>query len=256
MKREDEELSLENKRVQTVIAMVKQRAPLREIGTATSVSHETVRNLIKKIAQEHGKEVFESSKPFWTVAEAADEIGVDPTAIRRICSQDKISYQRRSNQQKSTYLIDEVGMKTLRERFSGRCSICRQESVNKKGYRHQVCSNAACIRERYRRSRTNMLEKEVSLESLRGWRKDLWERLQDRLLPEDEEWIDRHEAIARSGLSKMQVSWLQLRSIVTTHPHLEKKWRGKPITLYAASEIEIARQVFQTHKDHENKAEM
>ena len=249
-------------RIKIILEMVKQRAPLQAIANAIGLTtREGAKKAITRITKDHEGEVLEPEQ-LWTIAEAAQELelraevtqelrAVHPVTIRRVCNHGEIPHHRFGT--RGRYIIDRVGMEALRRRFLVRecvtCVICSTEFLHEwdEGSR-QVCSANACIKEHYRRSRANLKEKEPSLDSLRGWQKDLWERLQEHTVPEDEEWVSVGEAAACSGLSKMQVYWLQVRRIVTSRRHPEKRWRGQPVTLYASSEIEIARQVFEAYK--------
>mgnify|MGYP001586780410 CR=1 FL=1 len=238
-----------SERVQTVIAMVRRRATLQEVGDAIGVTREGARKVIAKIAQRYGAELLEPNEKVWNVHEAARELGISDYFIKKACDLGKVSFRRRGER---IWLLDEAGMKALRQRFSPEgerttCVVCGKEFFKRRT--RKSCSNT-CSNELDRRSYEKTVSKEPSLESLRGWRNDVWEKLQSRLPTKHEEWIGVHEAVLRSGLSPMQINWLGRRRVVATRPHPEAKWRvnGKSITLYAASEIEIARQVFESYE--------
>ena len=92
------------------------------------------------------------------------------------------------------------------------------------------------------------MSQEFALNNLGEWQKELWQRLQSHQIPENERRITITEASNLTGLSKMQLSWLRLRRVVSICSHPTLKWRGQPVATYAVSEMEITRQVYEEHK--------
>lgn len=237
-----------SERVQIIIRLKKQRATLEEIGTVLGVTRERARQLIKKIAAEHGEDVFNLDEPLWTIQEAAEELGVNAGVIISLCQQEEISYRRRSLSQDS--------MEALKRhpRITGEriCATCKKTFIHTPGQYggHIVCSDK-CLEELDRVRREECLAKEPTLDSLAGWRRELWQRLQLHKPPKKEKWLTLSEACTATGLSKMQVGWIGLRRIVTIHrdPSRIARKTGEPMALYAASEMEIARQVYAASKD-------
>lgn len=238
-------------RMQTIIEMKKQDATLEQIGNALGVTRERARQLIDKIVKKHGEEIFELKQPLWTVTEAANEFGVSYRTVQGLCNRGEIPYRRRG---KRAYRIDNIGIKALRQYFSDKCYVCEKKIEYSGGSRHKICESAACIKERRKQNHAKTVEKLPSLISLGERQRNLQIRLHLRLLPKSEEWIPLSKAVARSGLSQTQVSWLKQRKILSIRFHPIQKWRGKPLTLYAASEIEIARQVYTAHKEHKKQS--
>ena len=238
-------LDIGNQRTQTIVEMRRRRASFQEIGYEIGVTREGARYLVAKIAKAHGNKVFESQEQLWTQAEAAREIGVSQNTIHRICARGEVPCYRRGKTGRSkSYLVDKAGIEALRQRFSAVCTICGQKFAHSWPYRSpKLCSNTSCWRALKRRQRAAVLQKEPSAESLRGWLKDLWEKLQNHRIPENEEWISWTEAMSASGLSQIQLTWLRERRVISVRPHPKRKWRGQPKRSYAASEMEIARQV-------------
>lgn len=237
--------------------MVKRRASLTEIGDALGVTRERARQLIVRITEEHGDVIFASDETIWTPQEAADELGLNAQTVCRLCQSGEVPTKRRGVNDDGGYLIYEQGMRILRAHplvtRERKCVICKQTFTygNHQG-RQRICSDE-CKAQYYRQRRKAYGEQESTLKSLRGWRRDLWQKLQSHHIPKNEEWLTISEAIRRTGLSKMQLVWLRLRKIVTIRPHPANKCRGQPVAAYAASEMKIARQVCKTHTNRNNK---
>jgi hypothetical protein len=236
---------IKDERTQTIInAMRERRSTLQEIGKVLGVTGERVSKLIAKIAQTHGIKVFEPQEQLWTVAQAARELGVSAHAIHGMGTRGDVSFHRRSKGS-TPALINKAGMDVIRQRLSLICTVCGKQFIYKLGQgSRKACLDASCLKELGRRK--GFVQKEPSAESLRGWRKDLWEILQNRQILKDEKWVPISEAVLRSGLTKMQIIWLQKRRVVRVCTDPKKKWRGQPIKLYGASEMDIARQVKAT----------
>ncbi|MDP2587813.1 MAG: helix-turn-helix domain-containing protein [bacterium] len=236
---------LENESTQTIIKMVKHRSTLAEIGNRLGLTKERVRQLILLIRQAHGEEVFATDNPLWTSKEVADKLGVTAVRINQICDSGEVTCRRRGSDS-GVWLIQESEIDKLEEHHlitgTRTCTICDKTFVYKAGLgSRQVCSDK-CLEEYHRQRRAAYADQQPSLDSLVGWRKDLWQRLQSHRIPKNEEWLTITSAARRSGLSKMQLRWMRLRNIVTIRPHPVKTWRGQPVATYAASEMAIARQ--------------
>lgn len=241
-----------NERVQTIIAMKKQRATLEEIGNALGLTRERARQLINRIVAVHGPAVFETDSPLWTAKEVALKLGVSTKTITRLCTRGEVSSRRRGYARKSTYLLGRAELEKLerhptitRERV---CSECGQHFVITPSERIRTVCSDECHKEKKQHIWAGYAHKTPTLDSLTGWHKDLWRKLQNYTLPNNEEWIAIGEAVRRTGLNRIQLFWLRHRKLVTTRPDPTRiAWRtGKPIMLFAVSEMEIARQAFET----------
>lgn len=239
------------KRVQTIIEMKKRRATLEAISLALDgLSQEYARQLVARVAQERGEDVFKPDEPLWSTKEAADALGVSHSTVTLLCANGEVPCRRRGLQEyRSSYLIDEAGMERLRRhpKITGEkaCVICGGTFVAKaKGRNKALTCSQKCRRERVSQWRASHAAREPTLDSLEGWRKEVWLALQRHRIPEDEAWLSVGGAARRSGLTLAVVWRLKRRKIVTTRAHPTKTWRGRPILTYAASQMEIVRRVY------------
>ncbi len=244
---------IKNWRVETIISMTKEKNTLQEIGNVLKVTRERARQLIKIIITKHGKEVFGIDNPLLTTRKVADILGVLPEVIKRLCNSGEVVCRHRGVNNKGAYLINKAELEKLKihpaithERL---CEVCGEMFVYKYNQGSRKACSDKCIKELGCRKLAAYADQEPTLDSLNGWHKDLWQKLQDYLPPESEEYIGLKEAYRRTGLSIMQLVWLRHRNIVTSHPHPSKKWGGRPTMMYVVGEMEIARQVFEAYQN-------
>ncbi len=238
---------LNNDRVQTIITLKKEGASLREIGQRLKKTGERVRQLIQAIIKKHGPEVFIPEEQFWTTAQAARELGRSRVWIITQCKSGGIPHRRRNNQgRRSTLRLDKGGMEALRNRLLVKriCPVCQKEFFVSNPNSSPTSHSDACRAQATRQRRANLLQTTPTLTSLQNWHRPLWEKLQRHSILPNEEWMNLKEASNRSGLSRIQVEWLRHRNVLTTKPHPTQTWRGQPVTTYATSELEIAKQVY------------
>ncbi len=235
------------------MAMVKKRATHKEIGYAIGVTRQYVRQLIMLIAQEHGDTVFEADEVLWTSQEAAEELAVSTSLVRVVCREGEVPHFRRGGQDE--ILISQEGMNTLkvhpRVTREWTCLVCGR-LFNRHQTSAQMCSDQ-CARERRIQTRLASMFFKPPPDSLRSWHKNLWQKLRYHRLARDEKWLTIKEAQDLTSLSKMQLRWLGHRRIITTRSHPAKRWNGRPVTTYAASQVKIAWQVFKRYKQSNGK---
>lgn len=235
---------LNSKLVQTIIRMRKQRAPFAEIGAKIGVTREWIRQVVKRIIMIHGEAILEFNQ--WTIGEIAKIVKLSPSTIRALCSRGTIPCHRRGTSQKGTYLVDNEGLEALRLYRCARhtrCVICQRYLAVNPQSRPLTCSEK-CRKKYLIRHRAALIEQGPNRDTLRGWVKELWLKLKGHAIAANEKWLTLTKASQQTGLSKMQLRWLNERAIVATRPHPIKRWRGKPVRMYAASEIRIAKQVY------------
>lgn len=236
-------LKLDDCTTRTIISLVKRRATLRQIGEAIGVTYERARQLIGHIAAKHGEGVFVLSEPIWTAVEAAKELKVTAAVVNVVCASGDVSCRRRGTTGRGHWLINDSGMKALQRHplvtQERTCVVCGA-TFKHDGARVITCSDK-CWGERRRRRLERSVSEQPTLTSLAGWYRVLWQELQTHSIPEDDEWLGLGEAARRTGLSNMQLVWLRRRKVLTIRPHPLKVWRGRPVALYAASELEIVR---------------
>lgn len=249
--------TLRSSRTRIIISMVKKRATLGEIAKKLGLtSRERARQLINKIKTKHGPDVFKSNRRLWTVTEAAEELKTKREVINKICDAGEVSCRRRNADDASVWLIDNAGMKALKKHplitKQEFCSVCGKSFKKGEGEGGLLICSEKCRKylnaERHQKYSTQ----EPTTDSLGGWVKELWQRLQFYVIPDDEEWLTLTEVEQRSQLSVMQISWLRRRKIVTIRPHPTKMWRGQPVATYSASEMKIASEICKAYTKPEN----
>jgi len=231
--------------------MVKTRATLQEMGDELGCTREWVRQVIGWMRQGHGDQIFASEEAIWTPQEAASELEVSPNIVSVLCRSGEIPTRRRGVNEDGAYLIYEEGMRLLRVHLMVKkkrvCVVCGH-TFDAGNIRMITCSEK-CSKKRHYQQREKYTDQDPTIDSLRGWKKELWQRLQSHQIPKNEKWLTLSGAVQLTGLSRMQLAWLRLRNIVTIHhdPGRIATRTGKPMALYAASEMKIARQIFKAY---------
>lgn len=242
---------------EAIIDMKKKDVPLPEIAQKLGVTKQSISYAINKIIKLYGKDVFTPETPLYTVEQVAKILGVPREKVRTICVTGEISCRLRSGARRAAYVIEEDGLRQLRlhpEVAQGKiCAICGSIFMYL-GAKTKVCSEE-CGKAYSRKKWKDSAQKEPISGSFHGWHKELWQRLQLYTLNELEDWIAITEACKVATLSKEALYWLASRRVVTTRPDPVKKCRGKPVLLFAKSQMKIAREVvakFQ-HSEQEKK---
>lgn len=244
-------------RERMVITMVRSRCTYREIGDALGVVPGRACVIVQRIRRQSGDGVFVASKQrFWTIAEAARDLGVPSHTIQRICRRGEISCFWRGAEGKQ-YLITDDGMEQLRadalamRTHARTCVICSTPftvDARKGNWTRSTCGSSACRRALRESYRQKILAQIPTEESFTGWMRAVFRALQRHRPTGRTEWITRSEAIRRTGLSRMQVGWLLLRRVLTVRPHPTRRWHGgRPVATVAASEIAIVRKVYAAY---------
>lgn len=240
---------LTSERVQTIITLRRQRATNEEIGSVLGITRERARQLIKKITETHGEQILEPQERLWTTTEAAELMGMRLRRVSLLCRKGEVPYRLRVGE-KQTYLLDKEGIEALRHYPQlGRervCIICEQPFTPKHS-QQKTCSPKCRVSQRARRCQSyyrQVSQKEPTSDNLRGWVKKVWERLHLRKQHENEAWLTFSQALQRAEVKKIQLSWLRRRKIVSTQPGPINNF-GRATFHYAASEMDIVRQVYQ-----------
>jgi hypothetical protein len=236
-------LHLENPRIEILITLIKQRATFEHIAGVLDIKKERVHQLVACLIAEHGEEVFAPDQPIMTVAEAALQTGVSVSTINSLCRNGKIPSRRRSSAASSAYLLTQESLAIIRQRGERTCVICARIFMHEPG-KGRTCSNV-CGKKYAVQRREKLCAQNPTLGTLRGVRRDVWLRLQVHVPPQQETCLTLLEACRKTGLTKMQIRWLALRKIITAGEHPTKRWRGRPITVYAVSELEIVKEVYE-----------
>lgn len=236
-------------RLETIISMVKLRATPGDIGTALGVSREMARYIIQRIADEHGTKLLEEDEVLMTPTEAADELGVSRQVVLSVLkdSDSKVPFIRRG---KREYVLNEESMEALRLHHRiGRlrtCAQCKKKFTLGDSSNTLTCS-VKCANRRKRELQLKLNRREPSCDSLSGWYKQLFIRLQDHNTPKEKEWLTIGQAEDKIGLSASQLTRLRVLNVVTTRDHPTSMRQSKPILQYARSELEIAKSIYDEY---------
>lgn len=242
-------------RARIIIQKKQERAPFLEIGAELGMSAQRAQQLHKQLLQERPEAEELLKTKFRTAGDAAREVRASPGLVRRLCIEGQIPHTERNGLKRHVVLLlTDEGIEALRLHpavsLERRCVICRRffQRRSRRGD-CPACPDDGCQREYQRQCHVACANREATLDTLSEWHRELLQRLQNHQPPPDEKWLTVSEAARCSGLSTMVVSWLKTRKILTTHDHPTKIWRRqRPVQLYAASEIFIARQVFESFK--------
>lgn len=234
---------LNTDRVQLVLALMRRRATLQEIGDVLGVTRQRAEQIQKKILAIHGPEVV-GTPELLTLREVAENLGLTPHKLLWLAQEIGLSLPQGSCR---NYLVPPEMIEHLQrahiESQQGTCVICRKP-FTKTNKRSLLCLSPKCRHTWHDQQRLRYMNSPPTESDLRGWHKNLFQLLQKTPVKKDEEWIGLSEACAVSGLSKMQLSWLATRRIVTTISS-PKKQRRKSKTRYARSQVLLAGRVYQ-----------
>ena len=139
------------------------------------------------------------------------------------------------------------------QRRQKKCVVCGKIFVHTWGQNAKRTCSPACAKERHR-LRNEELRSGGEGKHL-GWHRELAAALQDRALAQDEQWLAISEAAKKSGLSMMQIIWLGTRSMIHVRGDTRRRWGNRPVRLYAASELDIAKKVYEEWKKRKAAAE-
>lgn len=248
---------LRDPRTVELIVMVKGGASFAAIGLAVGRSRESISKTIPRMIQLYGNKIFAPARQIYSAQEAAEAVGIAVKIVRDICARGEITCARSNeSRQLSSYRIDARGLRELRNhpriKRERLCTICAKPFVFKPSqHGMKVCLNPECQKERTRRLNrrhyANDSQREPTLESLRGWRKDLWQQVRSYQLSFDEPWLTMIEVAKRTGLSRMQLKRLRQRKLMLTKSHPTKQGGGWPSQMMSAGQVNILEHVLQKH---------
>lgn len=257
--------NLQHERTQLVIELCKKCKTLDEMGIVLGnsirgerLTRERARQLIEKISEAHGTQVFEpttAEERYWKLTEATKFIGVSYRGARKLCQQKEIPHLFRGKAQQYLLTLEGVEALCLHPAITKKrvCALdtCKKNFIRKKGGRNLYCSNE-CSKQARQNSRIAIGQNPPNnSDSLRKWHKPLYQQLQQHTIPDDDQWITITKAASYTGLSCIQLWYLAYRKIITIkyHPTKTAPTTGKPVMLYSISQMEVARQIFQDFKE-------
>lgn len=243
-------------RDQARLPVLMQDRTLGEIGEDLGVTRERVRQLRRRLlAQLDDTETVRqgdaNGERLYTTVEAANIVGMPKQwVLKQIWDGHLGTVQRRG---KRHYRLTEAQLQQLRSQektqhegteISGQCSQCGEAFSYTRSLRsskrppRQACPKTQCANAaRYQEHKVETRKRR------KEWIQVVTERIQTAQTLPDEHWLTESKAVQRAGISPMQLSWLTLTGGLTIKAHPTKRWRGKPVRLYAASQLDTIRTV-------------
>ncbi len=246
-------LTLQDERVQIIKRMCEEEhASMKKIGERLGITKQRVHQLIRKIEKDCNVRIASCDASAITLSEASLRLGITSEKIRRLCQMGKIPCERKGKGGGGgSYLLRPEGIAALKayyETVERRCSLCSGAFTTQQFSNRIICARKTCRRERDRLSRFITCRQAPSAESLMGWRKELWKRLQNLELSPEKRWISLIQAVNLSGLSKGQIVRLRMRNVVRTLPHPHRTRQGHPEHLFSQHDILLAKEVYETYE--------
>lgn len=235
-----------SKDFQRIVELLQSGATLAAIGEEFNVTRERARQIREKIRKRFGDRIVRPRKqPYATLREAAQELGTDPNSLRKLLKDQGLLTKnsrgvwvvlRRDLKRKSVVQHPHVTQEQI-------CKYCGK--AFRLEHRAQKVCSVECSEARRKASRQRCFESEPSEHNLAGWHKELWLRLREHQLPEQEEWLTLTRASSRCGLTPIQVNWLRLRKVLHCKPSETQFWRGQQVQLYRGSEMAVIRECLE-----------
>lgn len=230
-----------------IMDMVRNRATLQEIADALGCTRENARQLIKRIRRTYGSAALDPTDSRMTINEVAHMLNAPYATIYALCKSGAVQCKPTGRRR---YLISAEGMAALRQHPSithvHTCPFCGREYTFK-SKKARRCKDPACRKAYHALRHKRYATQRASLETLRGWVRTFAERRAQHRNPDDERWVAWAAAKRHAGVTHIQLRWITLRKLITTRPHPTKRWKEKPVTLYAVSELELLREVCAAH---------
>ena len=183
---------------------------------------------------------------YLSVEEAAKRLNISTNWVTNKCRTGMLLVFRSSHLK--MYFLSPEAMDILWGMRVRYCCHCDGEIPLSRDPESKYCSNKCSMDARQMSQRRRYRLSSGSRVVLRGWYKQVHERLSRRRKPKVEEWVTFSEAVAISGLSKSQVYGLWRRGSLRTQENdnsTQLRRGGKPERLYAASELRIAGEVYR-----------
>ncbi len=231
-------------RFRTIVRMKRRDARQKEIAGAIGVSRARVQQLIERIEQVHGGRILAPTEPRYTLCAAARLLGFKyGDTVLNLCADANLTPARRGRRQ---YAFTREDIEKLRWANKARkrktCAACGKPFRVRTARRGPL--KDCCPRCRDRTYAERLRTPFVPQKARSEWHRELWERLHSASRRLDTRWLTHGQAMARSGLSSMRVTYLRLRGIVATRPHPNRTWHGRPMQLFAAREVTLAGKIF------------
>lgn len=236
---------LENPRTKRIIAMRKDHQTLKAIAQAIGKTTQRAQQIVARIIEIHGDQVFAPDKPVWCAYNAAKKLRtegftVSDATVISICTGGGIDCLERPRKD-AKFLITELGMSQLRRHprvtRAKKCAICRKKFKGQ----GMTCS-AACHKKREHRK-----YKERGKNPLDSGRMHATHRKAMEVLPivgGRTEWVVWSEALEVAKVSGTQLDYLRRTRIIAIKRDPTRKWRGKPRVLYSREEMKLIQPVF------------
>ncbi len=234
--------NMEYPKTRQLIDLFKAGKSLTKIGKTMKLTRERIRQIIDIIEKKHGSEVLGILPNTYQTDEVTKILHISLPTLYRLLKQ--ISCK----QQGIRWKVTPADMKKLRELLEKICPNC---SNNFLGVKKFCCR--ACYRQYYDRKAYPHRKKWVRNlpNSLNNWYGKTYRSmsLQTVVNGKKEQWLRSGQACQAAGISYVQLQCLKISGIIKTKNDPDRFSRnGKPQKLYAASQIEVVRQIYMEWK--------
>lgn len=234
-------------RVQTIIRLRKEGHSLRQMAAVLGVTAQCIEQLIAKIERRHDVDLSCDSSGFVTLAEAARKlklIGVRAKTLARRCG---VLTEKRFGKWFIPTAKLPVMRRAYRSLFRPRCVICGAKFPKQHRWIVKYCSGR-CRYVGQQKHRKKLDGVRPPIEDMAPWHRTLLQLFERRTPPKREQWLPLSQAVHRADATSMQLNWLRMRGFLRCRPHPTRVWRdGKPVHMYAASELDLVRKAKQKH---------
>lgn len=221
-------------RDKVIIRLTRAGLNLRQIGEVLGISRERVRQLRDRIVRKNGLVVFAGDSPVvFTLKGAASHVGISVSTLRRLLSQKGAPSSKIGRR----VFVDLSQLGVFVERLKKPCIVCGTLFLP---FGNQLVCSDPCREERNKIT----LSRPAEEKNLKGWRLILAGELKEHSLRQDEEWVTYKEAYRRAGISRMQLDYLRMSGFLAIRSHPTRRWHGRPVHVYAVSELEVVRRVY------------
>ena len=240
-----EPISLTTPRTQIVLAMLAERRKHCDIGAAVGVTGACIQHIHQRILDDYGEDAIGPS-PYLSAQELRDALKIPIGWVYDALHAGAVPFHRGAQNRLYVHESDIERLKQACAPRRGTCAICGEEFIV---VNHRVTCSARCWKKYFEEKFVRVRGTKPNPRRAIPWHRELMARLDEVPARENEEWLTLTEAKRRSGLSQMRVIWLGVRTIIHTRPDPVRRNRlGKPITLYSANELDVAKEAFEKYR--------
>lgn len=228
-------------RVQTIVQLAKQGAPLEVMGKAIGgVTRERARQVVNEIEEVHGVNVYNHRRNWLSVQRVAKNLRCPDLFVRRCVKSGEAELAEWRQRVGGPYFLTPKGVAQVKRKLqkakNRKCANCGQEfRVRNPFSPRKFCKKKAC-----QHSQSSYVLKGPVKYSI-GWLGAVRQKLSQHILPKPENWLTYSQARELTQLTPSQFMNLVRTKSFRTRLHPKRRWKGRKATLYAQSELLIVR---------------